>query len=160
MHRIRRGSRAQAHCHFSVKLLFDQNLSFHLVAVLHGLYPGSVHVRDVQLGSADDAEVWSYATKQAVPSSPRTTTFSSAVSSLALLRKLSGYSLETAEPGISQDSYARDTVTSRFSCMTRKLRFSFFVLHPNTGITPSFRPTEFGSGLRAVGWCQVSGGWS
>lgn len=44
-----------------MRLLFDQNLSPRLVALLTGLHPGSLHVRDVGLESADDAIVWQYA---------------------------------------------------------------------------------------------------
>lgn len=42
-------------------LLFDQNLSPHLVIALGDLYPGSTHVRDMGLQAADDGVVWSYA---------------------------------------------------------------------------------------------------
>jgi predicted nuclease of predicted toxin-antitoxin system len=42
-------------------LLFDQNLSPHLVARLTDLYPGSTHVSMVGLSTALDAEIWEYA---------------------------------------------------------------------------------------------------
>jgi predicted nuclease of predicted toxin-antitoxin system len=44
-----------------MKLLFDQNLSYRLVPALESLYPGSVHIRDVGLATADDETVWNYA---------------------------------------------------------------------------------------------------
>ena len=44
-----------------MRLLFDQNLSPRLVESLADLYPGSTHVRDVRLHTADDETVWSYA---------------------------------------------------------------------------------------------------
>ena len=44
-----------------MKLLFDQNLSHHLVGLLTDLYPGSIHVRHVGLERADDRVVWDYA---------------------------------------------------------------------------------------------------
>ena len=44
-----------------MKLLLDQNLSSRLVQALQDLYPGSAHVKDVGLESADDAAVWEYA---------------------------------------------------------------------------------------------------
>ena len=44
-----------------MRLLFDQNLAASLVQRLADLYPGSQHVRDIGLGSADDAAVWAYA---------------------------------------------------------------------------------------------------
>jgi len=44
-----------------LKLLFDQNLPPRLVTALAQLYPGSEHVRNLGLASADDLEVWNYA---------------------------------------------------------------------------------------------------
>ena len=44
-----------------MKLLFDQNLSFRLVAKLEDVYPDSTHVRMVGLSEAPDLEVWNYA---------------------------------------------------------------------------------------------------
>jgi predicted nuclease of predicted toxin-antitoxin system len=44
-----------------VKLLFDENLSPQLVEALADLHPGSRHVQDQELGSADDWDVWEYA---------------------------------------------------------------------------------------------------
>jgi predicted nuclease of predicted toxin-antitoxin system len=44
-----------------VKLLFDENLSHHLVGMLEILFPNSLHVRDVGLARADDRAVWAYA---------------------------------------------------------------------------------------------------
>ncbi len=44
-----------------MKLLFDENLSHHLVEALSDLYPGSTHVREVGLEEADDRTIWSFA---------------------------------------------------------------------------------------------------
>jgi len=44
-----------------VKPLSDQNLSPVLVHSLADLHPGSLHVRDVDLRRALDAEIWAYA---------------------------------------------------------------------------------------------------
>jgi len=44
-----------------MKLLFDENLSPKLVYKFFDLYPGSIHVRDIGMKSADDIEVWEYA---------------------------------------------------------------------------------------------------
>jgi predicted nuclease of predicted toxin-antitoxin system len=44
-----------------VKLLFDENLSHHLVARLATLFPGSGHVRGVGLARADDQTIWAHA---------------------------------------------------------------------------------------------------
>ena len=44
----------------SVKLLFDENVSPKLPQLLANEYPGSVHVRDVGLGGADDQQIWDY----------------------------------------------------------------------------------------------------
>ena len=45
----------------SLKLLFDQNLSPKLVRLLSELFPGSIHVQDVNLDRADDKTVWKFA---------------------------------------------------------------------------------------------------
>lgn len=44
-----------------MRLLFDQNVSPHLVRRLTDLYPGSSHVSFVGLERASDAEVYEYA---------------------------------------------------------------------------------------------------
>ena len=44
-----------------MKLLFDHNLSHKLVGRLADVFPGSEHVRNLDLHRADDAEVWEYA---------------------------------------------------------------------------------------------------
>ena len=46
------------------RLLFDQNLSPHLVERLVDLYPGSTHVSTLELGTASDGEIWEYARQQ------------------------------------------------------------------------------------------------
>ena len=42
-------------------LLFDQNLSHQLVALLADLFPGSIHVRQLGLERADDDVIWTHA---------------------------------------------------------------------------------------------------
>ncbi len=44
-----------------MKLLFDGNLSHHLVDDLSELYPDSTHVRNIGLAQAPDEAVWQYA---------------------------------------------------------------------------------------------------
>ena len=44
-----------------MKLLFDENLSHKLAILLLDIFPGSLHVRNVGLNAAGDAEVWEYA---------------------------------------------------------------------------------------------------
>jgi len=44
-----------------VKLLLDQNLSFRLISAVGHNFPGSRHLRDVGLASADDDMIWEYA---------------------------------------------------------------------------------------------------
>lgn len=44
-----------------MKLLFDQNLSRHLVRHLASEYPASRHVTEMGLDTATDNEIWSYA---------------------------------------------------------------------------------------------------
>lgn len=45
-------------------LLFDQNLSFKLIAAVEGAFPGSRHVGDVGLARADDRAIWNFARAQ------------------------------------------------------------------------------------------------
>lgn len=44
-----------------MKLLFDQNISRHLVDHVRDVFPGSVHVAMIGLAEATDAEVWEHA---------------------------------------------------------------------------------------------------
>lgn len=44
-----------------MKLLFDQNLSPRLPRLLADIYAESVHVREIGLRDASDAEIWEYA---------------------------------------------------------------------------------------------------
>ena len=44
-----------------MRLLFDQNLSHHLVRRLADLFPECAHVRDANIGSSQDTIVWDYA---------------------------------------------------------------------------------------------------
>jgi predicted nuclease of predicted toxin-antitoxin system len=41
-----------------MKLLFDENLSPRLTKLLEDLFPGSSHVSDLGLASADDLAIW------------------------------------------------------------------------------------------------------
>lgn len=45
----------------SHKLLFDQNLSFRLVAEVESSFPNSAQVKRLGLDSADDLAIWRYA---------------------------------------------------------------------------------------------------
>jgi len=47
-----------------VRLLLDQNLSDRLLRVLEDPYPGSIHVRQVGLSAADDADLWTFASSE------------------------------------------------------------------------------------------------
>lgn len=44
-----------------MKLLFDQNLSPRLPALLADLYPASAHVISLNLDDAEDVDIWTYA---------------------------------------------------------------------------------------------------
>ena len=44
-----------------MKLLFDQNVSPRLARLLADIYPDSLHIREVGLRDAGDAEIWDYA---------------------------------------------------------------------------------------------------
>lgn len=44
-----------------VRFLLDENLSPRLASALKDIYPGSVHVRDVQLKGTSDEQIWLFA---------------------------------------------------------------------------------------------------
>jgi predicted nuclease of predicted toxin-antitoxin system len=44
-----------------MKLLLDQNVSSDLVRRLSDLFPGSAHVKDLQMMKSDDDAIWSFA---------------------------------------------------------------------------------------------------
>ena len=44
-----------------MRLLFDQNLSPHLVRQLSDVYPECSHIHDIGMDTASDTEVWNYA---------------------------------------------------------------------------------------------------
>ncbi len=48
-----------------MKLLFDHNLAPRLVRDLEHVFPGSRHVRNVELDEADDRQIWEHARDQA-----------------------------------------------------------------------------------------------
>jgi len=45
----------------AARFLLDENLSPRLVSALSEQFPGSVHVRDVQLKGQSDHQIWSFA---------------------------------------------------------------------------------------------------
>ena len=45
----------------SMKLLFDQNLSWRLPQKLADLYPDSQHIREVGMKESQDVDIWDYA---------------------------------------------------------------------------------------------------
>lgn len=47
-----------------MKLLFDQNLSHRLTELLDNHFPESVHVKDLQMQTSSDTEIWEYAGKE------------------------------------------------------------------------------------------------
>ncbi len=47
-----------------MKLLFDENLSDKLVALLRDVFPGSLHVRACGFAGGQDRAIWRYAAEQ------------------------------------------------------------------------------------------------
>lgn len=47
-----------------MKLLFDQNLSHRLRELLEDHFPGSVHVKNINMERSSDTAIWSYAEKE------------------------------------------------------------------------------------------------
>lgn len=58
-----------------MKILFDENLSPALVSVLALDYPGSTHVREVDLRGAPDSVIWEYARTQGFAIASKDTDF-------------------------------------------------------------------------------------
>ena len=63
-----------------MKLLLDENLSPRLVKRLDELFPGTLHVRDLGLQSADDDAVWRHAREQGSCITQKTLIFTSLAS--------------------------------------------------------------------------------
>ena len=64
MLRLRRRGGTPDPCHTQLKLLFDQNLSRHLVSEFVDDFPGSGHVLMLGLATASDQAVWQFAGAQ------------------------------------------------------------------------------------------------
>ena len=47
-----------------MKLLFDANLSYHLIERLNDIFPNSIHVRQVHLHRENDSVIWQFARDQ------------------------------------------------------------------------------------------------
>ena len=58
---LRRGSGAAPLQPRRVRLLFDENISSRLTGLLQNEFPGSIHVRDVELVGTSDVRIWEYA---------------------------------------------------------------------------------------------------
>jgi predicted nuclease of predicted toxin-antitoxin system len=58
----------------AARFLLDENLSPRLVSALSEQFPGSVHVRDVQLKGQSDHQIWSFAAEMDTPSLLKTMT--------------------------------------------------------------------------------------
>ena len=58
-----------------MKLLFDENLSYRLVAALADIYPDSSHVREIGLIGANDLQVWNQAVEHGFLLASRDTDF-------------------------------------------------------------------------------------
>lgn len=56
-----RGSGAQVVRGAGVKLLLDENISDGIVQHIAGLFPGSTHIKTVNLKEADDRVIWDWA---------------------------------------------------------------------------------------------------
>jgi predicted nuclease of predicted toxin-antitoxin system len=46
-----------------MKLLFDQNISYRIVKLIEGEFPGAAHVISMGLGNSSDQQIWEYALK-------------------------------------------------------------------------------------------------
>ncbi len=46
-----------------MKRLFDQNISYRIVKLIEGKFPGAAHVISMGLGNSSDQQIWEYALK-------------------------------------------------------------------------------------------------
>lgn len=44
-----------------MKLLFDQNISYKIIAKLSEYFPGSIHVRELKMQESSDRAIWDFA---------------------------------------------------------------------------------------------------
>lgn len=44
-----------------MKLIFDQNISFRIIDLVQPNFPGSVHVKQIELQHASDRSIWNFA---------------------------------------------------------------------------------------------------
>jgi predicted nuclease of predicted toxin-antitoxin system len=73
-----------------LKLLFDQNPSYRLVAALETFYPGSAHVRLLGMERANDETIWLYAKENRFVIVTQDSDFNERSVVFAIRQKLSG----------------------------------------------------------------------
>lgn len=78
-----------------MRLLFDENLSYHLVGKLADVYPNSVHVRDIGLRGVEDRRIWDYAAERGLLLTSKDTDFYQRSLIFGAPRKLFGYESAT-----------------------------------------------------------------
>jgi len=92
-----------------VKLLFDQNLSRHLVRQLAVEFPESRHVTDVDLDTATDAEIWSWAGEHGFVIVSKDSDFRQLGIGLSRI----GSSASATQPTMRAEVVVASTITSR-----------------------------------------------
>jgi len=87
-----------------VRLFFDEQLSEDLSELLHDIFPGSLHIRQIGSSGATDATVWQLAKTHECLLVTKDETFTGSVCFSARRRRLSGFGVETAARRKSRNS--------------------------------------------------------
>ena len=74
-----------------MKLLLDENLSDRIISRIADLFPGSTHIKTVDLSKADDFVVWEWAKQHEFTIVSKDTDFIRGLFCLATRQSLSGY---------------------------------------------------------------------
>jgi predicted nuclease of predicted toxin-antitoxin system len=131
-----------------VKLLFDQNLSRHLVGQLAREFPDSRHVTEVGLDTATDREIWDFAGGQGFVIVSKDSDFRQLAFLLGPPPKAIWLPWGTRRRSTSSTCFGAINRRSTTSTTPRRKRFWFCPRSPSARRRPAARP---GQALRP-GW--------
>lgn len=103
-----------------MRLLFDQNLSRHLRALLSDLYSGSLQVREIGLADAPDTVIWAYAIEHGLVIVTKDVDYYGLSAARGHPPRWSGYGLATAQPPKWQAGFVSGAVNCWFFIVTMR----------------------------------------
>jgi predicted nuclease of predicted toxin-antitoxin system len=103
-----------------MKLIFDQNLSPHLVQRLDDLFPGSAHVQSLGLDCASDDEVWEFAKLDGLAIVTKDEDYNNSACCAAFRQRSFGCSWATAPQHKSKESFVTVSLISISSKKTNR----------------------------------------